>query len=80
MLNMILIGKLRINPLHLHSKNLEIMFAVVKIAGQQFKVTAGQSLYVPHLQVKPVIKLNFLKFFCMTMMEKFLLELMQMLK
>jgi large subunit ribosomal protein L21 len=28
----------------------QIMFAVVKIAGQQFKVQAGQSLYVPHLQ------------------------------
>lgn len=28
------------------------MFAVVKIAGQQFKVAAGQSLYVPHLQGK----------------------------
>lgn len=26
------------------------MFAIVKIAGQQFKVQAGQSLYVPHLQ------------------------------
>ena len=26
------------------------MFAVVKIAGQQFRVQAGQSLYVPHLQ------------------------------
>lgn len=25
------------------------MFAIVKIAGQQFKVTQGQSLYVPHL-------------------------------
>jgi large subunit ribosomal protein L21 len=25
------------------------MFAVVKIAGQQFRVQAGQSLYVPHL-------------------------------
>ena len=25
------------------------MFAVVKIAGQQFKVQEGQSLYVPHL-------------------------------
>ncbi|MFN5334085.1 MAG: 50S ribosomal protein L21 [Bacteroidota bacterium] len=25
------------------------MFAIVKIAGQQFRVTAGQSLYVPHL-------------------------------
>jgi large subunit ribosomal protein L21 len=26
------------------------MFAVVKIAGQQFKVTEGQSLYVPHIE------------------------------
>ena len=26
------------------------MFAVVKIAGQQFRVQPGQSLYVPHLQ------------------------------
>ena len=26
------------------------MFAVVKIAGQQFRVQTGQSLYVPHLQ------------------------------
>jgi large subunit ribosomal protein L21 len=25
------------------------MFAVVKIAGQQFRVQEGQSLYVPHL-------------------------------
>jgi large subunit ribosomal protein L21 len=28
------------------------MFAVVKIAGQQFRVQTGQSLYVPHLQGK----------------------------
>ena len=28
----------------------KVMFAVVKIAGQQFRVQAGQSLYVPHLQ------------------------------
>ena len=26
------------------------MFAVVKIAGQQFKVSEGQSLYVPHIE------------------------------
>ena len=26
------------------------MLAVVKIAGQQFKVQAGDNLYVPHLQ------------------------------
>ena len=28
------------------------MFAIVKIAGQQFKVTEGQSLYVPHISGK----------------------------
>ena len=28
------------------------MFAIVKIAGQQFKVEPGQSLYVPHLENK----------------------------
>jgi large subunit ribosomal protein L21 len=28
------------------------MLAIVKIAGQQFKVQAGDSLYVPHLQGK----------------------------
>ncbi|MEY3433454.1 MAG: ribosomal protein, partial [Bacteroidota bacterium] len=28
------------------------MFAIVKIAGQQFKVEAGQQLYVPHLSGK----------------------------
>ena len=26
------------------------MLAIVKIAGQQFKVQAGDSLYVPHLE------------------------------
>lgn len=26
------------------------MFAVVKIAGQQFKVSEGQRLYVPHIE------------------------------
>ena len=35
------------------------MFAVIKIAGQQFKVEAGQSLYVPHLQGKTGDKLEF---------------------
>ncbi len=35
------------------------MFAVVKIAGQQFKVQAGQSLYVPHLQGKTGDKFEF---------------------
>ena len=29
-----------------------IMLAVVKIAGQQFKVKAGDSLYVPHIEGK----------------------------
>lgn len=35
------------------------MLAVVKIAGQQFKVQAGQSLYVPHLQGNTGDKLEF---------------------
>ena len=36
-----------------------VMFAVVKIAGQQFRVQAGQSLYVPHLQGKSGDKVEF---------------------
>ncbi|MEO6837921.1 MAG: 50S ribosomal protein L21 [Ginsengibacter sp.] len=35
------------------------MFAIVKIAGQQFKVTPGQSLYVPHLAGKKGDKVEF---------------------
>jgi large subunit ribosomal protein L21 len=35
------------------------MFAVVKIAGQQFKVEEGKSLYVPHLQGKTGDKVEF---------------------
>ena len=35
------------------------MLAVVKIAGQQFKVEAGQSLYVPHLECKTGDKVEF---------------------
>ena len=38
---------------------LDIMLAVVKIAGQQFKVQAGDSLYVPHLQGKTGDKVEF---------------------
>ncbi|HSC55250.1 MAG TPA: 50S ribosomal protein L21 [Phnomibacter sp.] len=34
------------------------MFAVVKIAGQQFKVQEGQNLYVPHLDGKAGDKLE----------------------
>lgn len=40
-------------------KKLESMFAIVKIAGQQFKVTPGQSLYVPHLSGKQGDELEF---------------------
>ena len=36
------------------------MFAVVKIAGQQFRVQAGQSLYVPHLQGKSGDQVEFI--------------------
>jgi large subunit ribosomal protein L21 len=35
------------------------MFAVVKIAGQQFRVQEGQSLYVPHLQGNSGDKVTF---------------------
>ena len=35
------------------------MFAIVKIAGQQFKVNQGQSLYVPHLSGKQGDTLEF---------------------
>jgi large subunit ribosomal protein L21 len=35
------------------------MLAVVKIAGQQFKVKAGDSLYVPHLEGKQGDKVEF---------------------
>jgi len=35
------------------------MFAIVKIAGQQFKVQEGQNLYVPHLSGKSGDKLEF---------------------
>ncbi|HVZ96469.1 MAG TPA: 50S ribosomal protein L21 [Chitinophagaceae bacterium] len=35
------------------------MFAIVKIAGQQFKVQAGQSLFVPHLPGKSGDKVEF---------------------
>ncbi|MEO6454868.1 MAG: 50S ribosomal protein L21 [Ginsengibacter sp.] len=35
------------------------MFAVIKIAGQQYKVKAGQSLFVPHLAGKAGDKVEF---------------------
>ena len=35
------------------------MFAIVKIAGQQFKVEKDQTLYVPHLGGNPGDKLEF---------------------
>ena len=35
------------------------MVAVVKIAGQQFKVKAGDSLYVPHIEGKTGDKVEF---------------------
>ena len=35
------------------------MFAVVKIAGQQFKVQEGQELYVPHIEGKNGDKVEF---------------------
>lgn len=35
------------------------MFAIVKIAGQQFKVSEGQSLYVPQISGKAGDKVSF---------------------
>lgn len=35
------------------------MFAVVKIAGQQFRVQEGDTLYVPHLEAKTGDKVEF---------------------
>jgi len=35
------------------------MLAIVKIAGQQFKVRAGESLYVPHIEGKAGDSLEF---------------------
>ena len=35
------------------------MLAIVKIAGQQFKVKAGDSLYVPHIEGKSGDKIEF---------------------
>ena len=35
------------------------MFAVINIGGQQFKVQAGQNLYVPHLTGKTGDKVEF---------------------
>lgn len=35
------------------------MFAVIKIAGQQFKVKSGQSLFVPHIAGKTGDKIQF---------------------
>jgi large subunit ribosomal protein L21 len=37
----------------------QIMFAVIKIAGQQFKVQEGQNLFVPHLEGKAGDKVEF---------------------
>ena len=39
--------------------NFQAMFAVVKIAGQQYKVEKDQTLYVPHLGGKPGDKIEF---------------------
>ena len=39
--------------------NFKTMFAVVKIAGQQYKVEKDQTLYVPHLDGKPGDKVEF---------------------
>ena len=35
------------------------MFAVIKIAGQQFRVQEGQNLYIPHIEGKAGDKVEF---------------------
>jgi large subunit ribosomal protein L21 len=56
---MIPIGNLTCKSLTFALQNLAIMFAVIKIAGQQFKVQPGQSLYVPHLRGEAGDKIEF---------------------
>ena len=52
-------------PLPLHPSkgvlwaNLQTMIAVIKVAGQQFKVEKDQTLYVPHVEGKAGDKLKF---------------------
>ena len=43
--------KLRRNP-YFCRPNFKTMFAVIRIAGQQFRVQEGESLYVPHMKGK----------------------------
>jgi large subunit ribosomal protein L21 len=43
---------LKLNPYLCRPKFGNFMLAIVKIAGQQFKVKAGDSLYVPHIEGK----------------------------
>jgi len=50
--------RLKIKP-YLCLPNFQTMFAIVKIAGQQFKVEKDQTLYVPHLGGNPGDKLEF---------------------
>jgi large subunit ribosomal protein L21 len=39
------------------------MLAIIKVAGQQFKVKAGDSLYVPHIEGKTGDKVEFSEVF-----------------
>ena len=56
---MIYVRNFTVKSLTFALQNLAIMFAVIKIAGQQFKVQPGQSLYVPHLKGKTGDKVEF---------------------
>ncbi len=48
-----------IEPYFCRPKNFDVMLAVVKIAGQQFKVKAGDSLFVPHIEGNTGDKVDF---------------------
>jgi large subunit ribosomal protein L21 len=48
-----------VEPYFCRPKNFDVMLAVVKIAGQQFKVKAGDSLFVPHIEGNTGDKVDF---------------------
>ena len=49
------------------------MVAIVKIAGQQFKITAGQTLFIPKINAEVGAKYHFLTFYLWIIMVLYLL-------
>jgi large subunit ribosomal protein L21 len=54
-----ILKNMAIEPYFCRPKNFDVMLAVVKIAGQQFKVKAGDSLFVPHIEGNTGDKVDF---------------------